>query len=400
MTSYCSWIRGDKNDLTIQRLAIAVDALENGRFKEAVTILEELVETTADDPDILMYLGIAYVQNEQPEDALDILEKAKDLVEDHCVLYLFLGRAQKAVGHLEDAEHTLRKAIELDSLQPEAWEDLAGVLYARGKYAESIACIEDALVYFPEAISLRALNAMAYNRLGDRTGALCEWEYIHELAPDSKMGLINYAYTLLMLQKPQDAAPFVRKAIEVAPSDHKSWVLSTELAMQQEKYNLAFDNVQKALELNSKCTHVLGRYTVIKNELGMSDYSETLAEFEKQIADQSQRWRGLYYVYKHLGMTDEAIKSLQDGTKEDCDAAAPWIALAHEYAQMGMDEESLEAWKVSIRLRNYIKVHCDACDKDMRIPAKTSGGKIRIPDIIKCNGCGEHIPLPQGLSCF
>lgn len=382
----------------MQRLAIAVDALENGRFEEAVSILEELVEVNAEDPDILMYLGIAYVQNEQPQDALDILEKAKDLVEDHCVLYLFLGRAQKSLQKLDEAERSLLKAIKLDSLQPEAWEDLAGVLYARGKYAETVETIEDATVYFPDTISLRALNAMAFNRLGDRTAAAAEWEYIHKLQPDSSMGIINYAYTLLMLGKYTEATPIIEKAVELVSSDYKTWVLKAELEIQKQDYESALQHIQRSYQLKPTCTHTLGRLAVIQNKLGLPEYEETLHKFEKEISYQTQAWRGFYYVYKHLNMVDEMLDSLQAGTKDDCYAAAPWVALATEYNELGMHEESLEAWRSAIRLRNYIKVHCHQCDKFMRIPSKNKGNVIKLPETVRCNGCHNPVHLPEGFA--
>ncbi|TET13308.1 MAG: tetratricopeptide repeat protein, partial [Candidatus Thorarchaeota archaeon] len=114
-------------DVNDEDLSLALEALEGGRFDEAVVLLERLVELDDENPDILVYLGIAYVQTETPAKAVDVLRNASELVEEHSVLSLFLGRALKALGHLHEAETELRKAVRLDPRAQDAWRDLADV---------------------------------------------------------------------------------------------------------------------------------------------------------------------------------------------------------------------------------------------------------------------------------
>ena len=85
-------------------LARARKAIEMGQIDEALSILEPIVRHSYDDPDPLVYLGIAYVQAEKPQAAVSVLEDAKELVEDHPVIELFLGRALMALGRYEEAE--------------------------------------------------------------------------------------------------------------------------------------------------------------------------------------------------------------------------------------------------------------------------------------------------------
>ena len=119
-------------------LDTALNALDQGRFEEATSILEKLIEIEGDDPELLVYLGIAYVQSENPQSAVDVLERADELVEEHCIISLFLGRALKALNRLDEAEAQLRRAIRLDAGVSEAWLDLANIYYTRNEFG--IAC--------------------------------------------------------------------------------------------------------------------------------------------------------------------------------------------------------------------------------------------------------------------
>ncbi|TFF96742.1 tetratricopeptide repeat protein, partial [Candidatus Thorarchaeota archaeon] len=113
------------------------EAISQGRFADAIQILEPLFLDGCEEPDVLLYLGMAYLQIEKAENAVDVLERAADQVEDHCILDMLLGRAYTATGCFESAEIYLERAITREPELVEAWIDLGKVLYFSHQYGEA-----------------------------------------------------------------------------------------------------------------------------------------------------------------------------------------------------------------------------------------------------------------------
>jgi tetratricopeptide (TPR) repeat protein len=216
-----------------ESIKLALDALEEGRPNDAITILEPMIDEALDnEADILLYLGMAYVQTEQPRKAVEVLEKAEDLVEEHCVLSMFLGRAYRALARFDDAEDELSRSISLDPDTPEPYADLGWVLFKKGEYARTAKTLASACESFPEDVDIRAIYALSLYRLGDFTAAAVQWGLMHRQEPEFMSAVSNYAFLMLTLGRSYEAAPFVGRANTLAPEDYRSLILLGELRFQ------------------------------------------------------------------------------------------------------------------------------------------------------------------------
>jgi Flp pilus assembly protein TadD len=382
------------NDAAIRK---AVEAIEEDRNSDAIEILEPIANEDNPDPDALVYLGIAYVQDERPKDAVNVLRHAEELIEAHCVVSLFLGRALRSLGKYGEAESQLRKAVDLDPEDPEAWVELGKLLYSKGDYREAARILDEGILLFPEDLSLRGTLALALYRLGDLTQAGIEWAHMYRLNPDIMAAITNYAYILLLENRIEEATPLVESAYAKEPLDYRSLILKGLLALSEDKRAEAKSYFEKVLESDPDNAEALSRLAVVLHEDGnVTDSHAYLVLAEKQMGSNQECWRGLCFAYSRLGLHDKYVDCLIRWTEVDPGAAAPWIELAIEYDRMEKRSSALHAWKKSVELRGYIRVHCKACGSSFRTELK-SAASFNPYESQHCTSCGNAVAMPAGL---
>jgi len=384
--------------LSKTQLEKAMAAISEGRPKEAISLLEKELKSGADDVEMLVYLGIAYVQAEQPERAVKVLEKAEEEVEDHCILSLFLGRAYKALGRYEDAVEQLTRAISIDPEILEAWIDLGEIQFKQANYGAVARTLEDAVVRFPEETTLHNLRAMAFHKLGDYTEAAREWETVYSLSQDSLIALTNYTYSILLMGRTEEAAQFVERARRLSPGDYRTRVLEAEYAFQLGRMKEAKSLFISAVNMMPDSIEVLGRLAVLHHLEGDTTKASSYLKKAKALAQKEpDGWQRLCPTLQKLETHDELLACLKEATRRDIGSAAAWIHLACEYVRRGLTDDALEAWKQSFELRGYIKVHCKVCGKSFTIPydARLDLHGVRETS---CAHCGDSLAMPESLA--
>lgn len=378
----------------------AVVALEEGRPDDAIEILEPIIDEACDEAEALVYLGMAYVQDEQPEKAVEVLERAQDLVEEHCVLSMFLGRALMTLGKLDSAEEELRCSIRLDPNHAEPWGDLGKVLYQKQKYSEVVQTLEGAIESFPDSLDIGAMYALGLYKLGDYTRAAEQWGRLHQLEPRLMSAVSNYAFLMLTLGRTYEAAPFVGHAHTMAPKDYRSLILLGELRFQSGEHEGARECFCQVLEQDQNSVEALSRLAVLYHYVHDEDASEEhLRRAESLVSNDPEMWIGLCHAYKMLGRSDDFIDCLIRWTKADPTSASPWVALAKQYDRVGLLEHSRNAWRMVFKLRNYVKILCNHCGYEQHLTYSEPDGFDIYADRI-CPKCEALIRMPSGLAAM
>jgi tetratricopeptide (TPR) repeat protein len=378
-------------------LKAARDALEEERFEEAIEILEKFLDDDT-EPEVLVYLGIAYVQTEQPEKAIEVLRRAEDEVEDHCILCLFLGRALKAHGDFAEAENCLRRSLELDPTRPEAWEDLANVLFEKREYGSAVKVLEEALKHHSENVSLRALNAISYYRLGDYTTAENEWDLVLQRRPESIMALSNLAYMRVLQNRHSEIETLVERIGDIDSSDYRYLLLKGEMLLQKGMIEDAINYCLKVVETNPGNIEALSRLVIAYHRLTQFDKRDEYLKLTlDNMNNHTQCWRALSDMYDKMDMQERKLDILIHGSEVDKGSAAPWIMLANEYQKMNKNDDSSHAWIVSFELRDYIKLYCESCESYFKMPYnhrfQFNPEKTQV-----CPNCVTDVSLPDGLA--
>jgi tetratricopeptide (TPR) repeat protein len=219
------------------RSRAATQAMDDGRFEDAIRIYRELLQSLPDEPGLLMNLGMALAMAGREAEAIGPLERATTLKPTLVPAQLFLGtsylalgasdkairplqrvtavqpanveyrqllaRAYAASGRPLDAATQLRQITELAPTLPAAWhslfhaynavaqdalatfEDEAGsgnwqqlliadALFADGRLTDAFAAYREALAALPAMVSIHDAIATVYEQTGHPDWAAVE----------------------------------------------------------------------------------------------------------------------------------------------------------------------------------------------------------------------------------
>ena len=146
------------------------------------------------EPNRLVEIGFFYVQIEAPFEAVRVLERAVQLAPDDHRTHNSLGTAYLISLRLDDAAAEFNRALELDARDEFANLNL-------GNLARATADYERAISFYRKQIALKRDDAEAHGGL---------------------------AIALLALGRDEEAAPEIKRAMQIAPSDYR---FLTQLAL-------------------------------------------------------------------------------------------------------------------------------------------------------------------------
>jgi tetratricopeptide (TPR) repeat protein len=130
----------------------AVAAHHAGRFNEARTWYEKLLDCDPENPDALYLLGGIYYQNKNPRSAAELITRAIEIAPDRDYFYNHLGLALNAMGNTDDAMDAFRSALAVNPQNPETYNMMGKVLREKGKTTEAIDAFRRAIDLDPEYI--------------------------------------------------------------------------------------------------------------------------------------------------------------------------------------------------------------------------------------------------------
>ena len=141
-------------------MTVIVERLQRGNQAEGIQLLELLLSSRPEDPQVLYNLGLALSDAGRLERAEQCLRRASGLNPGEASIQAALGVALGRMGRQEEAVAVLRAAVRQDSDNPWARRNLGATLLRTGKPAEAITHFEAAARLLPE-------DQLAWLGLGD-----------------------------------------------------------------------------------------------------------------------------------------------------------------------------------------------------------------------------------------
>ena len=129
-----------------------------GRFVEAVSVLEELLRLKPDYPEALGNLGVVFRDMGRAKEAEESLLRALKIAPDMAGAYVNLANLYGAGGRNTEAESAARAALALEPDNPDALLNLGNALQSRGRIPEFVELTRHIL-------ELRPDMAMAWSNL-------------------------------------------------------------------------------------------------------------------------------------------------------------------------------------------------------------------------------------------
>jgi tetratricopeptide (TPR) repeat protein len=214
-------------------LTKAEDAIANGKYADAVTLLTPMATDTQTNPRVFYDLGFAQDALNKNDEAATAYTKAVALKADDATTRVSLGLLYARIGDTAKAEEQLRAATKIPGaekgLLARAWRALAEI-DLKGNPEQARNDLIAALRYSPETLDDAATAAEIAEALGDDAAAEKAYAHAFALNPASIDVATGYARTLTRLKKPVEADQVIASALTQHPNSH---VLLAERASEQ-----------------------------------------------------------------------------------------------------------------------------------------------------------------------
>lgn len=225
-------------------------------------------------------------QNKDLKGALEQINLSIESSSNYAGSYFFRGFIYlNGIRNFEKAVEDFTKSIQM---QP----DFEGAYFYRGMAYYDLKNNIEAIKDFTKVISFNKENTDAYfmralikSNLNDIQGAILDYNEIIKREKSAKPTIFNMAtvynnkaYCLVVLDKSNEALPFVTKALELDKSLWFIWDTRGEIYYKLGKYNEAIRDMNKAIEIeehsNSYYIRGLSKIKLAQNESGCKDLSK------------------------------------------------------------------------------------------------------------------------------
>jgi len=169
-------------------------------------------------------LASVFEQTGNEQGALDELAKALSLNPSNPRILVWQAQVYNRLDRWEEAEKTFRRALKDHPNYWLAYNELGFGLNGQARYQEAIQAYRAASLAAPKnAMALSNLGA-EYLQIGEFAEALESLKRSLALDPDSGFALANASLALRCQEKPEQALPFARKAVQLNPEQDSNWL--------------------------------------------------------------------------------------------------------------------------------------------------------------------------------
>jgi tetratricopeptide (TPR) repeat protein len=195
------------------------------RHADAVGVALRLAQLYPKDPEVLYHASRLHANF-----AFVTLQTLAGVAPDSLWVHLAAGEANESQGLYDPALKEYRDALAIDPQRPGIHFRLGRVLLARAKQVNETDKEADALMEFALELQADPTNANAayeiaeiHRKAGDLAGARTFFETALKHYPDFEEALVGLGRSLVALQEPRLAMPFLNKAVALNPKSEVAY---------------------------------------------------------------------------------------------------------------------------------------------------------------------------------
>jgi arylsulfatase A-like enzyme/Flp pilus assembly protein TadD len=211
-------IISERKDFDLAYTYLANFYKAEGRPRDSETVLREAYANNPASFRIMSALGITLIDEGRFDEALDILQKSLALVDFDPETWNYIGVAYWNKGQYDESLEAYGRALDLDKDYPIVFNNRGSLYLSRFLKLKRSDDLARAKADFEKAVSLDPRYASAYNGLGaafreagDADGAIANWKKAVELKPDFGFPMYNLGLTLLERGRKAEALTYFTK---------------------------------------------------------------------------------------------------------------------------------------------------------------------------------------------
>jgi predicted Zn-dependent protease len=215
----CQRLRqGTSDEITLEWSLLLATA---GHLDEVEEYLHRRAAQSPDEaPLVWEALAQGYARVYRVLDALAVLERWLERRPDDVQALVVRGNVYRQVKASQNAAADFRRAVELDPGRDDARWGLAVSLVEIGRYQEALTHLEQLRPRRAGDPELRVRVARCYARLDRRDEARRLLEEVLAEHPDNGPALLNLGQLLVQAGRPQEAEPWLHKAVRAMPPSY------------------------------------------------------------------------------------------------------------------------------------------------------------------------------------
>ena len=343
------------------KLNVARLLLQIRQYPEAEKITRTVIQAEPKNAQAHAILGEKDLLMHDLPNALAELEKAVELDPRRVEGYAALGSVYLAQGKPDDAEAAYQKAITVNPKSVQAHMALGQFYFAQHKMAQAeaalrTACNLDARAVLPRLFlgrlyaltgqlaeaedlyaKLKALapdDPRAYQALGNfylssgqKEKAVSEFETLTAKKPKDNSVKAYLIETLLDLNRVQEAAPLVQKALSANGDDPRMVLASGRLLLSEGKYREAIERLEKSIKLTPGSASAYYFLGMAQKGAGLLDLAKaSFAQSLKISPQMSQAAAAIAGLDMRSGDQGDALRMADNALEKNPNSTAAHIA--------------------------------------------------------------------------
>jgi tetratricopeptide (TPR) repeat protein len=255
--------------------------------------------------------GRAYLDQGRPDLALNAVFDVRDEAPGSGEGMTVAGLAMLRLGEYSGARLALERALKLQPNQFDAAMTLAELNLALGNGQRGIELLETAARLRPREFRVHFTMAKVHNDRGDVSRAISEYEKAVALNPDHRASLIGLIGAMMRSVRPDQADPWVAKALVEYPDDPSVLGLAAAGAFNANRLDEANALADRALAREPRNVRAL--VARARCQLARSHCEQALPDAELAVAVEPNNTESIHLLFEietTLGLTERAASTL------------------------------------------------------------------------------------------
>lgn len=280
------------------------------KHKEAITLLEQALEITDDEADVLSLLGMEYLFIEDYQNAKYYFMKCLEQDEEdysslYNVIYCFeiLDQYEAAIDYLNDF---LNKHPYCEV----AWHQVGKQYYELKDYKKALAAYDFAIISDDSFIGAYLEKGRVLEKLKKYPEAIESYSITLGLDDPTSYALLRIGKCYEKLGNTEMAIQFYTKCVEEDSLLDKGWIAITDFYINAKNYQKALYYIERALSIDSENVFYWKRYAKINNKLSLFEEAEVGYRKTLELGNyELESWLTRGDILTNLGEFEAAINN-------------------------------------------------------------------------------------------
>ncbi len=209
----------ERDNLNI-KIQISLLLIEQKKFEQAATRLEDVLLQAPESDKVRYYLGAVYQEMDRPQLSLSHFKQIPPTSPYFPESVVQSAQMLKASGRGDDALEHVERSIKARDDIPQLYAFYATLLDERKAFKKALAMLKVAVEKFPTNTQLNFFLGTIHDRLGSTTETIAQMRKVLEVDGEHVQALNYLAYTFAEMGSNLDEAyAFAQQALKLQPND-------------------------------------------------------------------------------------------------------------------------------------------------------------------------------------